>query len=60
MPTAGAEDELASARASHDRTLAAARVLLSHADYSAAFQRGQEVTPATLEAALAEVRNPGA
>ena len=42
------------------RVTAAARALLSHADYSAAFQRGQEVTMATLMAALAEVRNPGA
>jgi hypothetical protein len=42
------------------RVTAAARALLSHADYSAALQRGQKVTMATLAAALAEVRNPGA
>ena len=42
------------------RVTAAARALLSHADYSAAVQRGQGVTLATLEAALAEVLTPGA
>ena len=42
------------------RVTAAARALLSHAAYSAAFQRGQGVTLATLEAALAEVLTPGA
>jgi hypothetical protein len=43
-----------------ERVAAAARELLGTADYSAAFQRGRAVTPATLEAALAEFLTPGA
>ena len=39
---------------------AAARALLSPADYGAAFQRGREVTLATLEAATDGVLTPGA
>jgi predicted ATPase/DNA-binding SARP family transcriptional activator len=42
------------------RVAAAARALLGAADYSAALQRGQEVTLATLEAALAGFLTPGA
>ncbi|MGH3293277.1 MAG: hypothetical protein ACRDP7_15855, partial [Trebonia sp.] len=42
------------------RVAAAARALLSPAHYSAAFQRGQEVTLATLEAALDGFLTPGA
>jgi predicted ATPase/DNA-binding SARP family transcriptional activator len=43
------------------RVAAAARALLGPADYSAAFQRGQQVTLATLEAALrALLLTPGA
>ena len=43
-----------------ERVAAAARELLGTADYGAAFQRGRAVTPATLEAALAEFLTPGA
>jgi hypothetical protein len=39
---------------------AAARALLSPAHYGAAFQRGREVTLATLEAALDGLLTPGA
>jgi tetratricopeptide (TPR) repeat protein len=42
------------------RVSAAARASLSHDDYSAAFQRGRAVTPATLEAALADFLTSGA
>ena len=42
------------------RVTAAARALLSPADYGAAFQRGGEVTLATLEAATDGVLTPGA
>ena len=43
-----------------ERVTAAVRALLSHADYSAAFQRGRGVTQATLEGVLADALTPGA
>jgi hypothetical protein len=48
-------------RSDHDssRVTAAVRALLSPADYGAAFDRGREVTLATIEAALEALLGPG-
>jgi predicted ATPase/DNA-binding SARP family transcriptional activator len=60
----GAAEGVRGTRARSDedgkRVAAAARELLGTADYAAAFQRGRAVTPATLEAALADFLTPGA
>jgi hypothetical protein len=48
-------------RSDHDsaRVTAAVRALLSPAGYGAAFDRGREVTLATIEAALEALLGPG-
>jgi hypothetical protein len=59
----GAVEEVRGTRDRSDddsaRVTVAVRALLSPADYGAAFQRGLEVTPATLEAGLGAFLAPG-